>query len=37
MIGMTGGELRMPNLELFTRDREMLRQAALASGLKIVK
>jgi 4-hydroxy-tetrahydrodipicolinate synthase len=37
LVGMTGGELRMPNLELFSRDREMIRQAALACGLKIVK
>jgi len=32
---MTGGEMRMPKLELFRFDRERIRQAMLASGMKL--
>ena len=35
LVGMTGGEMRMPKLELFRFDRERIRQAMLASGMKL--
>lgn len=37
LLGMTGGELRMPRLTLFAHDRARLRGAMIASGLKPVK
>jgi 4-hydroxy-tetrahydrodipicolinate synthase len=37
LVGMTGGEMRMPKIEFFARDREMTRKVMLASGLKLVE
>lgn len=37
LLGMTGGELRMPKLTLFSWQKELLRNAMLASGLTLVK
>ncbi|MBI5443105.1 MAG: dihydrodipicolinate synthase family protein [Deltaproteobacteria bacterium] len=37
LVGMTGGELRHPKLTLFWYDRERLRQAMLATGMKLAK
>jgi 4-hydroxy-tetrahydrodipicolinate synthase len=37
LVGLTGGEMRMPKLTLFPWQRAMLREAMLASGLKPVK
>ena len=37
LVGMAGGELRHPKLTLFWYDRERIRQAMLASGMKLVK
>ncbi len=33
LVGMTGGELRMPKLALFAHERELLRGAMIAAGL----
>lgn len=37
LVGMTGGEMRMPKLDLLEPDRQMIRNAMLASGLKLVE
>jgi hypothetical protein len=36
LLGLTGGELRMPKLTLFEWQRLQLRQAMMASGLQPV-
>ncbi len=33
LVGMTGGELRMPRLQLFAHDRARLKGAMQAAGL----
>ncbi len=35
LVGMTGGELRMPKLTFFEHQQQQLRQAMLASGLQV--
>ena len=37
LVGMTGGEMRMPKIEFYERDKQMTRNAMLASGIKIVQ
>ena len=37
LVGMTGGEMRMPKIEFFERDKEMTKRAMLASGLRMVE
>ena len=37
LVGMTGGEMRMPKIELFARDKEMTKRAMVASGLRLVR
>ena len=36
LVGMTGGEMRFPKIKFFAREREMTKNAMLASGLKLV-
>jgi 4-hydroxy-tetrahydrodipicolinate synthase len=36
LVGMTGGEIRMPKIEFFKHDKARTREAMLASGLKII-
>jgi dihydrodipicolinate synthase/N-acetylneuraminate lyase len=35
LAGMTGGELRLPKIEFFARDRQMAKMAMVAAGLKV--
>lgn len=35
LVGMTGGELRLPKIEFFARDKQMAKMAMLAAGLKV--
>ena len=37
LVGMTGGEMRMPKIEFPAREREMTRNAMLASGLNLIE
>lgn len=37
LVGMTGGEMRMPKLDLMTYEKEMIKNTMRASGLKLVE
>ena len=37
LVGMTGGEMRMPKISFFARDKELTRNAMLASGLRLIE
>ena len=37
LLGMRGGEMRMPKIEFFARERKMTKHAMITSGLQLVE